>query len=116
MLGRVKARPAAVPAYSVVSAVGGPGPAEQASQTPVAPAGVRGTVLLCPGPPEPESTAQPCNTPFKAQLAVLDGDGKVVTRVTSGDDGRFQLTRPPGEYTLAPQNGDPYPTASRHSR
>jgi hypothetical protein len=34
-----------------------------------------------------------------------------VTKVTSGDDGRFQLDLAPGEYTLAPQNGDPYPTA-----
>ena len=80
-------------------------------QTPQLPSGVRGTVLLCPGLPDPASTAQPCDTPYKAQLAILDGDGKVVTRVTSGDDGRFQLDLPPGEYTLAPQNGDPYPTA-----
>ena len=42
---------------------------------------------------------------------MLDGDGNVVTRVTSGDDGHFQLDLRPGEYTLAPQNGDPYPTA-----
>jgi hypothetical protein len=89
----------------------GPAPVDQGDQTPVLPAGVRGTVLLCPGPPDPASTAQPCDTPYKAQLAVLDGDGNVVTRVTSGDDGRFQLDLPPGEYTLAPQNGDPYPTA-----
>jgi hypothetical protein len=83
----------------------------EAGQTAAPPSGVRGSVLICPGPPDPESTAQPCDTPYKAQLAILDGDGKVVTRVTSGDDGRFQLDLAPGEYTLAPQNGDPYPTA-----
>ena len=86
------------------------GPAD-AGPTPAAASGVRGSVLICPGPPAPESTAQPCDTPYKAQLVVLDGDGNVVTRVTSGDDGRFQLDLGPGEYTLAPQNGDPYPTA-----
>ena len=42
-----------------------------------APSGIRGSVLLCPGPPEPEATAQPCTTPYKAQLRPLDGDGKV---------------------------------------
>ena len=66
------------------------------------------------GPPEPESTAQPCNTPFKAQLAVLDGDGKVVTRVTSGDDGRFQLDLPP---VSTPRRRTAIPTRlPRHSR
>lgn len=83
----------------------------QAGSTPAAASGIRGSVLICPGPPDPEATAQPCDAPYKAQLAVLDGDGNVVTRVTSGDDGRFQLDLAPGEYTLAPQNGDPYPTA-----
>jgi hypothetical protein len=86
----------------------GPG---EAGQTAAAPSGVRGSVLICPGAPDPESTAQPCDTPYKAQLAILDSDNNVVTRVTSGDDGRFQLDLAPGVYTLAPQNGDPYPTA-----
>jgi hypothetical protein len=101
-------------AIALVLLAAGCGPAQtvdQTDQTPNLPSGVRGTVLLCPGPPDPESTAQPCDTPYKAQLAILDGDGKVVTKVTSGDDGRFQVDLAPGEYTLAPQNGDPYPTA-----
>ena len=101
-------------AIALVMLAAGCGPAQtgdQTDQTPNLPSGVRGTVLLCPGPPDPESTAQPCDTPYKAQLAILDGDGKVVTKVTSGDDGHFQLDLAPGEYTLAPQNGDPYPTA-----
>lgn len=103
-------------AIGLLALVVGCGPAqggggEQTDQTPQLPSGVRGTVLLCPGPPDPESTAQPCDTPYKAQIAILDGDGNVVTRVTSGDDGHFQLDLAPGEYTLAPQNGDPYPTA-----
>jgi hypothetical protein len=91
-------------------AVGACAPGE-AGQTAAPPSGVRGSVLICPGPPEPEATAEPCTTPYRAQLAILDGDGNVVTRVTSGDDGRFQVDLAPGEYALAPQNGDPYPTA-----
>lgn len=102
-------------AIGLLALVVGCGPAqgagEQTDQTAQLPSGVRGTVLLCPGPPDPQSTAQPCDTPYKAQLAILDGDGKVVTRVTSSDDGHFQVDLTPGEYTLAPQNGDPYPTA-----
>ena len=97
-------------AIGLVVLPAGCGPADT-GQTPVLPSGIRGTVLICPGPPAPEASAQPCDTPYKVQLAVLDGDGNVVTRVTSGDDGRFQLDLVPGEYTLAPQNGDPYPTA-----
>ena len=81
------------------------------TSSPVLPAGLRGTVLLCPGPPDPAATAAPCTTPYRAQLAILDGDGNVVTRISSDDDGRFQVDLAPGEYTLAPQNGDPYPTA-----
>ncbi len=113
MTGRSRAAVLAV-AIALVLLATGCGDAQtgdQTDQTPNLPSGLRGTVLLCPGPPDPESTAQPCDTPYKAQLAILDGDGKVVTKVTSGDDGRFQLDLAPGEYTLAPQNGDPYPTA-----
>jgi len=114
MTGRSRTAVLAV-AITLVLLMAGCGPAQtgdqSGDQTPNLPSGLRGTVLLCPGPPDPESTAQPCDTPYKAQLAILDGDGKVVTKVTSGDDGRFQLDLAPGEYTLAPQNGDPYPTA-----
>ena len=87
------------------------------SQTPFAPSGIRGTVLLgptCPGPSDPNdptATGDPCTTSYSAQLAVLDGEGKVVAHVTSGADGTFAVDLAPGEYTLAPQNGDPYPTA-----
>ena len=91
------------------------GPADGASSSQSAgPSGIRGSVLLgptCPGPVDPSATQQPCVTPYSAQLAILDEDGKVVTRVTSGADGRFQVDLVPGEYTLAPQNGDPFPTA-----
>jgi hypothetical protein len=89
-------------------------PGGGASQSPSAPSGIRGTVFIgptCPGPVDPSATDEPCVTPYSAQLAILDADGKVVTRVTSGADGTFQVDLPPGDYTVAPQNGDPVPSA-----
>lgn len=82
--------------------------------TPNAPSGIRGTVFLgptCPGPVDPDATAEPCVTPYSAQLAILNSEGKVVARATSAADGTFAVDLPPGDYTVAPQNGDPVPTA-----
>jgi hypothetical protein len=87
-------------------------------QTQAPASGIRGTVLLgptCPGPADPEATTEPCTTPYSAAVAVLDRDGKVVARVTSGADGSFKVDLPPGMYTLAPQNTDPYPNAPSQS-
>jgi hypothetical protein len=84
------------------------------NQSEPPPSGVRGTVLLgptCPAPADPLVTAAPCTTPYSAELAILDSEGKVVTRVSSNADGTFQVDLPPGVYTIAPRNGDPYPTA-----
>ena len=89
-------------------------PGGGATPTPAAPSGIRGTVLLgptCPGPDDPNATGAPCVTPYSAQLAFLNSEGVVVARVTSGADGRFQLDLPAGDHTVAPQNGDPVPTA-----
>ncbi|CAN5573149.1 hypothetical protein BH23CHL6_BH23CHL6_05530 [soil metagenome] len=83
--------------------------------TPAPPSGIRGTVILgptcstgeAPGAHEPV----PCLTPYAAQVAVLNGEGAVITRTTSGADGRFEVTLPPGEYIVTPEGGDPYPIA-----
>jgi hypothetical protein len=95
------------------------GPADSSGASPSSgPSGIRGTVLLgptCPGPADPEATGEPCTTPYAAELAIVDGDGKLVTRVTTAADGRFQVDLPPGDYTIAPKNGDPYPTAPSQS-
>lgn len=53
----------------------------------------------------------PCLTPFAATLVILDDAERVVTRVTAGGDGRFEVALAPGEYTVQPQPGDPFPTA-----
>lgn len=85
-------------------------------ETPVAPSGIRGTVLLGPTCPV-ESTPGandpvPCVTPYSANLVVLDGESAVVKRVTSEADGTFEVNVPPGDYVVTPSTGaDTYPIA-----
>lgn len=91
------------------------GPPGGPEQTPAAPSGIRGTVILgptCPVESEPGAhDPVPCLTPYVAQLVVLDAGGAVVARISSDDEGRFQLDLPPGDYVIAPQGGDPFPQA-----
>jgi hypothetical protein len=69
-------------------------------------------VVASPGANEPE----PCVTFYSATLVVLDGESAVVTRVTSGQDGRFSVDLPPGDYVIAPSTGtDSYPIAQPQS-
>jgi hypothetical protein len=61
---------------------------------------------------EDASRASPCIEPFSADLVILDAADDVVARVTSGPDGTFEVTLPPGVYTIQPvppENGDPFP-------
>jgi hypothetical protein len=78
--------------------------------TPVL-SGIRGIVNL--GPTCEDATRRsPCIEPYSADLVVLDAADEVVARVTSGPDGRFEVTLPPGVYTIQPvppANGDLFP-------
>lgn len=112
MIGRALALCALTLVGSLLA--GGCGTGDVPTPTALVPSGIRGTVSLgptCPGPVDPSATQEPCVTPYSAQLAILDGEGNVVARVTSGADGKFAVDLPPGEYTVAPQNGDPVPSA-----
>jgi hypothetical protein len=84
--------------------------------TPKAPSGIRGSVVLgptcavesSPGAHDPV----PCLTPYSASLVVTDSESAVVARVTSASDGTFQVELPPGEYVVTPATGaDTYPIA-----
>jgi hypothetical protein len=83
--------------------------------TPRAPSGIRGSVVLgptcavesSPGANDPV----PCLTTYSAQLAVTDSESAVVARVTSASNGTFQVELPPGEYVVTPANTDSYPIA-----
>lgn len=88
--------------------------------TEAPPSGIRGIVTLSPTCPVQASPGanepEPCVTPYAADLVVLDGEGAVVTRITSGGDGRFTVSVPPGDYVLAPETGtDSYPIAQPQS-
>ena len=84
------------------------------SATP-APSGIRGTVILGPTCATGESPGAydpvPCLTPYAAELVIVDRDNVLVTRVSAGADGRFEVTLPPGEYVVAPQSSDSFPSA-----
>ena len=86
-------------------------------ESPVAPSGIQGTVVLGPtcvtGASPGEDAPVPCLTPYSAQLVVLDSENKVVARVTSGADGTFSVEVDPGEYVVTPATGsDSYPIAN----
>lgn len=73
--------------------------------------GIRGFVQLGPTCPV-ETRDVPCTTPYVAVLVILDPDEREVARVTSGEDGRFEVLLAPGEYTITPTpGGDPLPSA-----
>ena len=85
-------------------------------ETPTAPSGIRGTVVLGPTCPVESSPGAhdpvPCLTLYAANLVVLDAEGAVVARVMSGDNGTFQVDTQPGEYVVTPATGpDTYPIA-----
>lgn len=89
------------------------GSRQAATPTPTMASGIRGSVLL--GPTCPVASPgfdTPCVTPYAATLVLTNDDGERVATTTSGPDGRFEFTVPPGQYVIAPQPaGDPFPAA-----
>ncbi len=86
-------------------------------ESPAAPSGIRGTVVLgptCPGPASQDPGANdpvPCLTAYAANLVVTDSEGAVVARVGSASNGTFSVNLPPGEYVVTPAITDSYPIA-----
>ena len=77
--------------------------------------GIRGLVLLGPTCDAP-TAAVPCLEAYSARLVVFDPDGRVVADASSGADGTFQLSLPPGDYVIQPApGGDPFPRAEARS-
>ena len=79
---------------------------------PNAAQGIEGTVLLGPQCPV-QTPGQPCpDLPYEAWINVRTQGGGFVTRIKSGEDGRFRVGLRPGSYVLNPVSRDPFPFAS----
>ena len=73
--------------------------------------GIDGIVLLGPQCPVVREDAPCPDAPHAAAIDVWDADGAYVTRVRSGEDGRFQVGLRAGDYVLEPESGHPFPYA-----
>jgi hypothetical protein len=77
--------------------------------------GVEGIVLLGPLCPV-VSEDHPCpDSPYQAQIDILDHQRRLVGRIHSGADGRFRAGLRPGNYTLRPKSGNPFPRGEEAS-
>ena len=76
--------------------------------------GIRGLVTLGPTcPVQVEGDPQPCSTTYAATLEIHDqASDKLITTVTSGADGRFEVRLAPGTYRIVPQVAEVLPIAS----
>jgi hypothetical protein len=78
---------------------------------PEASQGIDGIVLIGPQCPV-VSEQNPCpDLPYAAWIDVVTSEGASVTRIRSGEDGRFRVGLIPGAYVLRPESGVPFPTA-----
>jgi predicted small lipoprotein YifL len=75
--------------------------------------GIRGLVTLGPTcPVQTENDPQPCSTTYAATLEIHDqATDELVTTVTSGADGRFEVRLGPGTYRIVPQVAEVLPIA-----
>lgn len=81
---------------------------------PSADQGVEGVVLLGPQCPV-QSLDDPCpDLPYAAWIRVRTASGAMVTRIRSGDDGRFRIGLRAGRYLLDPESGSPFPVAAQY--
>ncbi len=73
--------------------------------------GIEGRITI--GPSTPVARAGEPNTrPYQATIAVLDADGREVTRFATDADGRFRVLLAPGTYRLRPEARGPFPRGS----
>ena len=67
---------------------------------------------MCPVMREDE----PCpDRPYAATLVVQTNEGEPICSAQSGEDGRFRMGLPPGDYLIIPESGEVLPYASPES-
>lgn len=63
--------------------------------------GIEGQALISPAHPGPIREGEPGSAPYKTTIVVWDTtDGREVTRVETGSDGRFRIALRPGTYRV----------------
>jgi len=69
---------------------------------PSAEEGIEGAVTIGPACPVEKFPPDPncANKPYKASLEAVTKDGKTAKRFSSGDDGKFKVSLPSGEYVV----------------
>ena len=86
------------------SVAGSPAPTAASSGT--AASGVRGKATagpVCPVERVPPDSACAPRPVIGATIVILDPSGKEVARATTGSDGTYHVTLPPGTYTVNPE-------------
>jgi len=74
--------------------------------------GIRGTVLWGPVKPGSIGPGQSDEAPLRASFVVFDADNKVAVFV-SDSSGHFEVSLPPGDYTIVPDKKTPIPYAEQ---
>jgi hypothetical protein len=81
-------------------------PPRAESEAMEAKTGIEGLVTIGPVCPAPEAGKECPDRPYSATIVVREaGSDRVVATFTSGEDGRFRVELPPGNYVLDP--GEP---------
>ena len=74
--------------------------------------GIRGTVVWGPLGPGPVSAGQSDEAPLRAAFQIMSTERKVA-RFESDQKGHFEVSLPPGEYTIVPDKSTPIPFPER---
>lgn len=82
-------------------------------ESPSGQSGIQGQVLIGPtcGGPIRVGATECADKPYQATLTILDANGLQVTQIQTDAEGRFQISLPPGTYTLRPESDTPLPYA-----
>jgi hypothetical protein len=74
--------------------------------------GIEGQCLISPTRPGPIREGESGTAPYKTTLVITrTSDGQAMANIESGEDGRFRVALPPGEYQVAPAQPRRFPRA-----